>query len=288
MATNCTLTANSAAVDGGGLAIDSGGVATVMASTFSTNTASAVGGAIHSAGEAAIIQSTFWGNSAAGAGGGAMNAHASSVSLFLAGCTISGNSATGGSGQGGGVRRAGGTVTITNCIVAGNTASTGGTEDLSGAITTTGPNLIGVGPLLAPPGNYGGPTQTRPPLLGSPAIDGATNGSAYAVDQRGLPRVVGAFPDLGAVEAQVASSGNPPVLMNCIWSSGGGSGATFQFSFTNSANLDFTALTSTNVALPLTNWTILGNAIQVTPGVYQFTDPGATNDPQRFYQVVSP
>ena len=129
-----------------------------------------------------------------------------------------------------------------------------------------------------------------PPLPGSPAIDAGNDADAiqFTTDQRGYPRLSGAHVDIGAVEAQMASAGNPPMLMNSVWSSGGGSSATFQFSFTNSENLDFSALTSTNVALPLTNWTILGNAIQVTPGVYQFTDPGAANHPQRFYQVVSP
>ena len=36
------------------------------------------------------------------------------------------------------------------------------------------------------------------------------------------------------------------------------------------------------------DWTMLAPAIQYSPGQYQFTDPGATNYPQRFYQVVSP
>ena len=70
------------------------------------------------------------------------------------------------------------------------------------------------------------------------------------------------------------------------WSATGG--GTFQFGFTNAAHLDFTALTSTNLALPLTNWSILGNASEISPGQYQFTDASATNAPQRFYRVVSP
>jgi hypothetical protein len=51
---------------------------------------------------------------------------------------------------------------------------------------------------------------------------------------------------------------------------------------------DFTALATTNLALALTNWTVLGNIPEISSGQYQFTDPGATNYPQRFYQVVSP
>jgi len=58
--------------------------------------------------------------------------------------------------------------------------------------------------------------------------------------------------------------------------------------FTNAPNLDFTVLTSTNVALPLADWTVLGNIPEISPGQYQFTDPGATNFQRRFYRVVSP
>jgi hypothetical protein len=91
--------------------------------------------------------------------------------------------------------------------------------------------------------------------------------------------------DIGAVEVQYAQANNPPVLKSPVWSATGG--GMFQFTFTNSAGIDFTALTSTNLALPLTNWTIMGNAIQASPGQYQFTDPGATNWPQQFYRVIS-
>ena len=56
-------------------------------------------------------------------------------------------------------------------------------------------------PLLAPLGNYGGPTQTMALLPGSPAIDaGASGPNIPATDQRGLGRV-GAV-DIGAFESQ--------------------------------------------------------------------------------------
>jgi len=47
-------------------------------------------------------------------------------------------------------------------------------------------------------------------------------------------------------------------------------------------------LAATNVTLPLSNWTPLGPATEVSPGYYQFTDPQATNGGQRFYRVRSP
>jgi hypothetical protein len=63
---------------------------------------------------------------------------------------------------------------------------------------------------------------------------------------------------------------------------------TFKFAFTNFTGLSFTVLESTNVALPLTNWTVLGTATETPPGQYQFTDSQATNSPRRFYRVRSP
>jgi len=62
----------------------------------------------------------------------------------------------------------------------------------------------------------------------------------------------------------------------------------FQFSFTNMPAMSFSAFRSTNVSLPLSNWTPLGPIFDDPPGQFQFTDaPAATND-QRFYRVRSP
>jgi len=65
-------------------------------------------------------------------------------------------------------------------------------------------------------------------------------------------------------------------------------GGAFQYSFTNTPGLAFTALTSTNIALPLSNWTILGAVTEIAPGQYQFTDVQNTNDPMRFHSVRQP
>jgi hypothetical protein len=62
-------------------------------------------------------------------------------------------------------------------------------------------------------------------------------------------------------------------------------GGAFQFAFTNTPGAPFSVLSTTNVALPLTNWTLRGPATETTPGQFQFTDPQATNSPQRFYRV---
>jgi hypothetical protein len=66
---------------------------------------------------------------------------------------------------------AGGQLIMTNSIVAG---ITGSGMNISGSFAGA-LNLTGGLPLLAPLGNYGGPTQTMPPLAGSPALGTAVN-----------------------------------------------------------------------------------------------------------------
>jgi hypothetical protein len=48
------------------------------------------------------------------------------------------------------------------------------------------------------------------------------------------------------------------------------------------------ALASTNVALPLSNWTALGGVVEISPGQFQFMDAQATNGVRRFYAVRAP
>jgi hypothetical protein len=62
----------------------------------------------------------------------------------------------------------------------------------------------------------------------------------------------------------------------------------FQVGFTNILGGSFSVFTSTNLALPLTNWTSLGSVTDSPPGQFQFTDPRATNGNSNFYRVQSP
>ncbi len=223
--------------DGGGL-YDGGTMLTLMNTTISSNHASYGGGGLASEGDTVDLTNvTISGNSATTAssfvaGGGLL--------LFgematLTNCTISGNSAP----TGGGVYVAG-SLTLSNTIVAGNTNGSGAASDIgdaeAGAVTgsynligsggaggllAANHNLIGVAnPLLAPLGNYGGPTQTMPALPGSPVINAGDNalavdshGNPLATDERGAPRIAGGTVDLGAVESQgftlIPSSGTP-------------------------------------------------------------------------------
>jgi hypothetical protein len=47
-------------------------------------------------------------------------------------------------------------------------------------------------------------------------------------------------------------------------------------------------LATTDVETPVENWEALGAPVPVGGGLYQFTDPAATSQPQRFYQLRSP
>jgi hypothetical protein len=58
--------------------------------------------------------------------------------------------------------------------------------------------------------------------------------------------------------------------------------------FTNSVGALFGALATTNLLLPVTNWTAVGGIIEVSPGQFQFTGLPMTNMPRQFYQVFSP
>jgi len=68
------------------------------------------------------------------------------------------------------------------------------------------------------------------------------------------------------------------------------SGGVLQMSFTNLGGFAFTVLGSTNLALPLTNWTVIGPAVESPAGSgnYQFTDTQNTNQTTQYYRVRSP
>jgi hypothetical protein len=254
----CVISGNGALREGGGVF----GSVTISNSTIHDNFARFRGGGIRGTTVFRLNSSTLFGNSAPfGAG----------ISLAVSGTvnnsTISGNHA---------VLEAGGisanAIALTNSIVAGNTAPTNSNVNVAVA---TANNLINGDPRLAPPGNYGGPTLTMPPLSGSPALDAGDDSvtNSLATDQRGFPRLAGAHVDIGAVESQVVSEGNAPTL---------------KLTFTSNPDTDFTVLATTNVALPADQWNILGPATQNAPGQYQFTDIFVPEHPQRFYQVTSP
>ncbi len=204
-----------------GGAIYNQGALTLINCTLSGNSCDADGGAIYNANALTLMQCTLSGNH--GFSGGAIENYFASATLIQ--CTLTGNTAT----YGGAIYLVAGTLTLTNSIVAANTASNGadmyndgspitlmganlvqGLTNLDGGATTGSGTIINAAPLLVSSlGNYGGPTQTRPPLLGSPAIDHGDNtqipndpatGLPFTTDQRGKTRIQNNVVDIGAVE----------------------------------------------------------------------------------------
>ncbi len=119
------------------------------------------------------------------------------------------------------------------------------------------------------------------PVLVSGTVDTMLPGNyplAYTVPN--------AFGGVGTIARTVVVA-SPPPAPNLGSVTMLGTGA-FQFNFTNAAPNHFTVLAATNATLPLNQWSVLGAATQIAPGMFQFTDPQATNFPQRFYQVRSP
>jgi hypothetical protein len=142
---------------------------------------------------ASIEDSTLWGNTT-----GITNAG----SLQLRHATVAGNT--------GGIENIGGVLTVENSIVANNR-----NPEIRGGYVAAGVNIVrseypghtGTGrvltidPLLGPIGNFGGPTKSMRPQPRSPAIDAAMSPVVgNARDQRGLARISGSGPDIGAVE----------------------------------------------------------------------------------------
>jgi hypothetical protein len=296
----CALSGNSAKLYGGGIFNFDRTMMTLNQCTLSGNSATDGngGGIFNRGGTMTMNQCTLSGNSATNDGGGIVN-FLGTGTLTMNQCTLSGNSAT--DGNGGGIYNFEGRLTMTNTIVAGNSGTdissnsglTYGGSNLVQSIlfffgpgSFTGPAPLTNAPDLAPLGNYGGATQTMPPLPGSPAIGaGSVADNTFATDQRGYPRTQNGLIDIGAVELQ-SPAANPPMLENITVPAGGGNG--LQFTFTNAPAADFTVLTATNASLALTNWAVLGEVQQVAPGRYQFTDPQAATNTGRFYRVRSP
>jgi hypothetical protein len=227
---------------------------TVSSNQVSANTASqGRGGGLFWAGPSdnqglAVGESTISGNQSSGAGGGvylqphstynAPNTYFSGPVTFK-NTTIASNTA--GSGGGGGIVDAPNAAsghptpanTLSSTIVATNspddlavTADSGGFQagnsliqsDVSGIPFTQSPagsDVLGVNPQLGPLKDNGGPTDTRLPAGGSPALDvGVAN--AFSTDQRGpgfsrtvddpsVPNQAGDGTDIGAVERPLAA-----------------------------------------------------------------------------------
>jgi hypothetical protein len=203
-------------------------------------------GGVRAVGGAAITSSTISGNTADGGIGGAMIYGTYAAQNVITNSTISGNTAAAIGGiyargqttiqnstiafntetafaNGGGLRLAYTVADVQSSIIASNT-SNGVTQNIglgiSGAVTgandligaspsvTLPPGTISSDPQLLPLADNGGPTKTHELGPNSPAIEAGNNAASLPTDQRGpgFPRVVGDFPDIGAVEASVTDT----------------------------------------------------------------------------------
>lgn len=225
--------------NGGAVHLTGAGDVVVEASTITGNTAVEGGGLWSSAvGSTTVFDTTLDGNTATGTeGGGAL--YNDGGGLFVFNGTISGNVAAAGGAvlsTGGDVGLAFATITdnasgIDGAAVIGNSIVTGNLgANTANGVTSVGGNVLadavdfdeerragdddvtGVeDPQVDELADNGGPTLTRLPVDGSPAIDAGVDFSAgsmgdeffdslLAADQRGFERPIGQF-DSGAVEA---------------------------------------------------------------------------------------
>jgi hypothetical protein len=217
--TNATVSGNSASTYGGGLSVYDQGTMSLRNVTVSGNTARFGAGLEDDSGSSTgltVSDSTISGNTAAVSGGGLQVEVGSTATLDDS--TLAGNST-----EYGGAINDNGSVTLIACTLSNNFASVdagglriwgaaataelqdtivaldAGNVEIDGSYSGSD-NLIGVDPLLAPLGNYGGPTQTMPLLPGSPAIGAGTALGAPNTDQRGVAR--SGHVDIGAFQSQ--------------------------------------------------------------------------------------
>jgi hypothetical protein len=115
-------------------------------------------------------------------------------------------------------------------------------------------------------------------FVSAPVTGFATGYALATVFANGIPSAATIFNISGPLPV-------PFILTNSTESPGG----VFQCGFTNTPGAAFTGLTTTNLSLALSNWTVLpAGVVESSSGHFQFTDSHATNGPQRFYRVRSP
>jgi CSLREA domain-containing protein len=208
------VSGNVGVLSGGGIANQ--GSTTILDSTISGNTvtsaaAAGIGGGVAvQQGTLRVLASTISDNTTSGAGAGVATGTSAIVTLQSA--TIAGNVSSGAGLAGGIALGSLAAVTATGSIVAGNgpvncsfgrsatlTSGYDLSDDATCRFTGTG-DQQNSDPQLGALGDNGGPTPTRLPAAGSPAIDHGSPGGCLAADQRGTGRPQGNRCDVGAVE----------------------------------------------------------------------------------------
>jgi hypothetical protein len=221
----CTVAGNS----GGGIINDS--VMVINGCTIVGNTASFNGAGLSAGPNTVVFDSTIVNNTTDQVGGGVYFNQFNGV-LEIAGSTITGNAANGTnpSQNGGGgiwVGRIGNSRLVIDTTIVAENISALGAPDVHGPVDSLGFNLIGqadgssgwvstdqtgsadtpLDPMLGPLQDNGGPTQTRAPIVGSPAFNAGDPALQFTRDQRGsIRRAHQTRTDVGAVEAEPVAS----------------------------------------------------------------------------------
>jgi CSLREA domain-containing protein len=196
---------------GAGAFVNGAATGTLLNMTFRDNTVTGnngAGAAVNLGGTLKVVNSTFSNNTAVS--GGALYINGATSNLNLLNVTVTNNTG----GAGGGLDTGGNPTSIRNSIIANNS-----TGNINGAFTDLLNNITSGDPLVGPLQDNGGPTFTRDPQPGSPAIDGGNNcatnnscspanGFSLTTDQRGKNRNVDGdvngsqIVDIGACEYQ--------------------------------------------------------------------------------------
>jgi uncharacterized repeat protein (TIGR01451 family) len=214
--------------DNGGGINNYEGTVYIANSTLSYNLTGGSGGGINNGmwpAHLSLLNTTISDNTAYGYGGGGIANYSGATTLMI-NTTIANNILNAGF-SGGGILNAGfntinATLKVSNTIVADNAidncfmGSGGYSESYGNNISSDdcdffddGDDLNDVAVNLGPLQNNGGPTSTRRPLIGSPAIDIESTPCLLATDQRGISRPLDgdannvAACDSGAVEVDL-------------------------------------------------------------------------------------
>jgi hypothetical protein len=168
---------------------------------------------------------------------------------------------------------------LVNTLLATNTPANGGGCDLGHNLSSdascgfTNPaSLNNTDPRLGSLADNGGPTLTLALLPTSPAIDAADPALSPLFDQRGFPRPVGPFPDIGAFEY-----GSPAFLQLSLIS-----GTDAVVRLFGIRGQSYSLLTSTN----LTAWFLIATNQFRPDGAALFHDDRAA--PRRFFRLTLP
>ena len=183
---------------GGGVANNTGGTVTIMASTISNNKAGGAGGGVANDGSVELTNVTITENYAKGGGGYAQGTPY--ATLYVTGSIIADNDAY----------RAPDVASLKSMVTSGGYNLIGMDDD--DQFPAIGTDKEGMSAKLGKLSDNGGTMLTHNPLCGSPAID-MGNPDDVSPDQLGQ-MVFGGTRDIGALERQSACPGTDYVMMS--------------------------------------------------------------------------